>query len=286
MKNKRKNRNYGSILYGTVLAGFTVFVLLKTFVLPEKGDVEVAMADLYDTEHVLDEAIITDSSYSDENIQIFLKTERISETDVYFVDIQLKHIQYLKTAFAKNTYGRNINEPTSVIADSHEAIVAINGDFYGFRDYGYVIRNGILYRGNYQNETEQVLVIYEDGNCDQVLAGEMTAEMLLDSGVIQALSFGPALVEDGVITVWESDPYDTETIAGRNPRTAIGMISPLHYVFAVADGRSKESEGFTFYEMAEVMANYGCIEAYNLDGGGSSTLYFNGKLINKPSDGM
>ena len=288
-------KKYWNLLYGMTLAIFTIFVLLKVFVLPSKGNVKVETAGIYsesenieenemDTEH--SSVLVTNDSFDDNNIHVKIKQERIADTDVYFVDIQLSSIQYLKAAFAKNTYGRNINEPTSKIAEEHGAIVAINGDFYGFRDYGYVIRNGVLYRSNYKNDMEQVFAIYDDGRCETFFSKDISAQQLMDNGVIQMLSFGPALVENGVVTVQESDPDDLETIAGRNPRTAIGMIEPLHYVFVVVDGRSKESAGYTFYELANVMLDYGCIEAYNLDGGGSSTLYFNGKVINTPTDGI
>lgn len=288
-------KKYWNLLYGMTLAIFTIFVLLKVFVLPSKGNVKVETAGIYSQSESTEEnemdtenssVLITNDSFDDDNIHVKLKQERIADTDVYFVDIQLSSIQYLKAAFAKNTYGRNINEPTSKIAEEHGAIVAINGDFYGFRDYGYVIRNGVLYRSNYKNDTEQVFAIYDDGRCETFLSKDISAQQLMDNGVIQMLSFGPALVENGVVTVQESDPDDLETIAGRNPRTAIGMIEPLHYVFVVVDGRTRESAGYTFYELANVMLDYGCIEAYNLDGGGSSTLYFNGKVINTPTDGI
>lgn len=288
-------KKYWNLIYGMTLAIFTIFVLLKVFVLPSKGNVKVETAGIYSQSENTEEnemdtenssVLVTNDSFDDDNIHVKLKQERIADTDVYFVDIQLSSIQYLKAAFAKNTYGRNINEPTSKIAEEHGAIVAINGDFYGFRDYGYVIRNGVLYRSNYKNDTEQVFAIYDDGRCETFLSKDISAQQLMDNGVIQMLSFGPALVENGVVTVQESDPDDLETIAGRNPRTAIGMIEPLHYVFVVVDGRNRESAGYTFYELANVMLDYGCIEAYNLDGGGSSTLYFNGKVINTPTDGI
>ena len=70
---------------------------------------------------------------------------------------------------------------------------------------------------------------------------------------------------------------------GSNPRTAIGMVEPLHYILVVSDGRTDESEGLTLDELAEVMADYGCTQAYNLDGGGSSTMVFNGTVINNPT---
>ena len=68
-----------------------------------------------------------------------------------------------------------------------------------------------------------------------------------------------------------------------NPRTAIGIIDENHYIIVVSDGRTNESEGLTLYQLAEVMQQYGATTAYNLDGGGSSTLYFNGQVINNPT---
>ena len=68
----------------------------------------------------------------------------------------------LKTAFSRDTYGKNIKEATSEIAKDHHAILAINGDFYGARNKGYVIREGVLYRGTGSGGED--LVIYEDGS--------------------------------------------------------------------------------------------------------------------------
>ena len=68
-----------------------------------------------------------------------------------------------------------------------------------------------------------------------------------------------------------------------NPRTAIGIIDNLHYVFVVSDGRTEESEGLSLLELAEFMDGLGVETAYNLDGGGSSTMYFNGEVINTPT---
>ena len=68
-----------------------------------------------------------------------------------------------------------------------------------------------------------------------------------------------------------------------NPRTAIGLLSPLHYIFLVSDGRTKESKGLSLLELAELMQDLGCVTAYNLDGGGSSTFWFNGRVLNRPT---
>jgi exopolysaccharide biosynthesis protein len=63
------------------------------------------------------------------------------------------------------------------------------------------------------------------------------------------------------------------------------MIDALHYIFVVSDGRTSQSAGLTLLQLAEVMQEYGCTVAYNLDGGGSSTMVFNGEVINNPTDG-
>lgn len=70
-----------------------------------------------------------------------------------------------------------------------------------------------------------------------------------------------------------------------NPRTAIGMISPLHYIVIVSEGRTDDSVGLTLYQLAGIFKQEGCTVAYNLDGGGSSTLYFNGEVINTTTGG-
>ena len=68
-----------------------------------------------------------------------------------------------------------------------------------------------------------------------------------------------------------------------NPRTAIGQIDELHYVFVVSDGRTSASDGLSLYELASFMSELGVRTAYNLDGGGSSTMVFNGRVVNNPT---
>ena len=109
----------------------------------------------------------------------------------------------------------------------------------------------------------------------------MSANDLYNDGARQILSFGPALVEDGEISVTTRD--EVGKAMASNPRTAIGIIDDLHYVFVVSDGRTSESEGLTLYELAEFMQTLDVDIAYNLDGGGSSTMVFNGKVINNPT---
>ncbi|MEZ4641336.1 MAG: phosphodiester glycosidase family protein [Chloroflexota bacterium] len=231
-----------------------------------------------------DEApIITDYSYQDANIQITINVIRAYNTDVYVADVVVSDIAYLKTALAENTYGRNIKETTSEIADNHNAILAINGDYYGFRNSGYVIRNGVLYRSTAASESSEALVIDADGSFEIVNESSSDAQTLYNEGALQAFSFGPGLIKDGEISVTSNS--EVSRSKSSNPRTAIGMIDELHYVFVVSDGRTTQNEGLSLLELAEIMKELGCTEAYNLDGGGSSTMVFNGRVINNPTDG-
>jgi exopolysaccharide biosynthesis protein len=88
-------------------------------------------------------------------------------------------------------------------------------------------------------------------------------------------------VENGKVTVSESE--EVGKAMASNPRTAIGQIDSLHYVLVVSDGRTDESTGLSLYQMAAFLKTLGVETAYNLDGGGSSTMYFNGSVVNNPT---
>jgi exopolysaccharide biosynthesis protein len=101
--------------------------------------------------------------------------------------------------------------------------------------------------------------------------------------ISQILSFGPALIEESEIVVDADSEVDKAVTS--NPRTAIGQIDEGHYIIVVSDGRTDESAGLTLLQLATVMQDQGCTVAYNLDGGGSSTMVFNGQVINQPTSG-
>lgn len=272
-----------SILYGAVLFGFTCYLLMDTFLISrvyrvaEKTEGQNIVGE--DTqEETMAEA--SETSYEDGKIFITLNEYREEDTTIYVADIVLSSTEYLKTAFAQNSYGKNVTEKTSEIAEEVNAILAINGDYYGAQEKGYVLRDGTLYRSEAEKGQED-LVIYEDGSFEIITEEEITAEELLEQGAKEILSFGPALIENGTISVTEED--EVGKAMASNPRTAIGIIDNLHYVFVVSDGRTEESEGLSLLELAEFMDSIGVETAYNLDGGGSSTMYFNGEVVNNPT---
>ena len=257
--------------------------MLKTFVLSDAiQTVKATTTDTKAAKKAAASATTTDTSYSDDNIQVTLTEKTVENTQVYIADITVSSADYLKTAFAQNTYGTNVTAKTSITAANNNAILAVNGDYYGANSTGYVIRTGVVYRDTVREDSSNGdLAIYKDGSFKIIYEDEISADQLVKDGVVNLLAFGPSLVENGEITV------DTNSEVGRsmasNPRTAIGIIDENHYIIVVSDGRTSESEGLSLYQLAEVMKSYGVKTAYNLDGGGSSTLYFNGQVMNKPT---
>lgn len=277
---KEKLSQHWQRVYLILLLLFTVYVLLDAFVIP-RGMTVVEDGE-NDAPALTEEAVITDTSYTGNGITITITRHRAYNSDIYLADILLEDPAHIRTAFAKDTYGKNILSPTSVIAEPHGAILAINGDYYSARD-GYVIRNGVLYRDSSGGKRQEALVIGADGSFTIVREKDTSAEALLADGAAQVLSFGPSLIVDGEIS------YDPAKGEGkeltRNPRTAIGHYGGYHYVMLVADGRTETSEGLTVEQLAAFMARLGLQTAYNLDGGGSTTMVFNGAVVNQPTDG-
>ena len=294
---KRLNTKKAGLLYGLVLFSYTSYALLDTFVIPhpmktvmaESANIEATSGIKESIEAKINEKLEPASStveggtvignYSDSNVSITVKEYREYDSAIYVADITVSDVSYLKTALASNTYGRNITETTSNIASENNAILAINGDYYGARQSGYVIRNGSLYRNSSGNR--DALAIMKNGEFEFVTEGETSAETLLENGALQVFSFGPVLLEDGSISVTENE--EVGMAMASNPRTAIGYLGKNHYVFVVSDGRTSESAGLSLYELAEFMQSLGVVDAYNLDGGGSSTMVFKGEVINTPT---
>ncbi|MFT4214701.1 MAG: phosphodiester glycosidase family protein [Microbacterium sp.] len=296
----------GGIVVVLTVGGGTAWALDR-FVVPH---VEVADVSAYEAEHSTESAtadadttepdtseedaapVVTDTTYTDGDTSISI-TEHTegsgSDTVTYYVaDITLSDATELRSAFANNQFGENITAKVSEIAEDNDAIFAINGDYYGFRDTGIVIRNGVVYRDEGSREG---LVFYTDGSVALYDETTTTADELLADGAWNTLSFGPALVSDGAVIDGIDDvEIDTNignhSIQGEQPRTAIGVIDENHIVIVVVDGRETGySRGVTMSELAEIMVSLGATTAYNLDGGGSSEMWFNGEVVNQPSNG-
>ncbi|MBQ8131530.1 MAG: phosphodiester glycosidase family protein [Bacilli bacterium] len=260
-----------------LLVGFTIYFILDTLVISNVYQV-VESKSSSDTD--TGEVTSTSTSYSDDHIKITIKEYYEYHTKIYVADVEVDDSKYLSTAFAQSSYGKNVTDKTSEIADSVNAILAINGDYYGVRKAGYVIRNGVIYRDTTLSNQED-LVIYEDGSFEIINESDITCEELLKNGAYQVFSFGPGLVDNNKVLV--STSTEVGKAMASNPRTAIGIVDSNHYVFVVSDGRTSESEGLSLYQLGTFLKNLGVSKAYNLDGGGSSTMVFQGTVINNPT---
>ncbi|SIS11204.1 phosphodiester glycosidase family protein [Microbacterium sp. RURRCA19A] len=298
-----------SVLLGGAAALLTVgggaWWAADRFLIPH---VEVADVASYEAQHVSSEAsaaaeaaasataaattTLTDTTFSDGATSIALSTVSTgsgsSALTYYVADVTLGDATALRSAFADDQFGENIIQTTSEIAQAHGAVFAINGDYYGFRSTGIEIRNGAVYR---DEPARQGLAFFLDGHVEVYDETQTSAAALLAAGVWNTVSFGPAIVEDGTAVAGiDSVEIDTNvgnhSIQGDQPRTAIGVIGDNHLVFVVVDGRQEGySEGATLPELAEILISLGATTGYNLDGGGSSTMYFNGSVVNSPSNG-
>ena len=239
--------------------------------------------------------------YSDSDIYIDITTHRDNDdtTTYYVADIRIKNLGYFKTAFANDTFAlRNPpTERTSDICKRHKGILAINGDTYGSQEAGYVIRNGDLdpknvrTSKNLSRKKDEDLVIKKDGTFEIIDENYTSYNEVVAMDPWHVFSFGPALVVNGEINVTPKDEVGTALAGNRNQRCAIGIISPGHYCFVVSDGRNNTSSGLSLYTLGTIMKELHCETVYNLDGGGSATMYLDdgtgnanklGHLINVP----
>ena len=250
------------------------------------------------TEAPIEYPIVSERYYKDENIEIdiqekyFYNNYRGSqvETRYFVIDLKLSDIEYLQTHFRQKN-GKVTKATTSELAKDVDAIFAINGDYFSFREYGFVVRNYTTFRDSARPSKstslngDDTLFILPNGSLMMFDENDSLFKNGLPSDIYQAFSFGPRLIENNAIMVNEKSEVGQSSTS--NPRTAIGMIEPLHYIIIVSEGRLTNGDGMTLYELANIMKDLGCKMAYNLDGGSSTTLYFNGEVINTPgrSDG-
>ena len=218
-------------------------------------------------------------SYQTDTVRIAI--DRVQENEVtYFVaDVYVKSIDAFKTAFVKDTYGKSIYAFPTDTAVANNAMFAVTGDYYSARSKGIVIRGGTLYRDVAGTD---VCVLYNDGEMKTYPSENFSLSDAVARGVWQAWSFGPPLLDENGGKLAEFD----STLTDRHPRSAIGYYAPGHYCFVVVDGRqSGYSIGMRLTELSALFESLGCKQAYNLDGGATAIMMFQGNVINQPYKG-
>lgn len=231
------------------------------------------------------------TTYEDDTLKIVIDRwcYAFNNTELRFfvANVYTQSPAQLQTAFAGEEYSKDNAEATSAIAERHGAVLAINGDYYNFKDKnGLVIRNGVLYRD--APSTRDQLLVMADGTFVALPSGtyeEGSGQDYIDQGVVQSFTFGPLLVNNGQAVELPKKYIINTKDTVREPRTAIGQVDANHYVFIVADGRRDgwSDRGMTLQELQKMFVQQGCSVAYNLDGGGSATMILNGERVNKTS---
>ena len=223
----------------------------------------------------------SENGYYDESISVEIDRQRRADAEVCVARVKIKHASQLRTGLATEL-GSRANKPTAM-AEGFRAVLALNGDYYTDRKKGLVIRQGQTLR-DASTDLYDVLLIDTAGDFHIVKRDNLDMLDFYLSGALtiqNAFSFGPALVIDGEMQqIPEKYSFAPHY---KNPRAAIGQLGPLEYVFVVVDGRQENSDGMTLETLAQTMADLGCTQAYNLDGGNSATLVLGGVIQNNKS---
>lgn len=198
----------------------------------------------------------------------------------YIADIYIQDINSFRCVNAETD---NNKERLESMAERTGAIFASSGDYWMIKKKGLVIRNGQLYRDRL-NDEQDVCVLFRDGTIGTYYAGQVDMDSIYANYPLHAWSFGPILLENGQPRTEGFNCNDY--VADRHPRCALGYYEPGHYCLVIVDGRTTGySYGMTMVELSKLMYDLGCTDAYNLDGGMTAMMWYNGELYSKPCEG-
>jgi len=223
--------------------------------------------------------------YVDDSLAISIETFRMHDTTVMKIHVQLTDVSQFRTGMADIREPWSQTAKVSTLAKRFRAVLAINGDYFGYHSEGIVWRNGKQLRLR-PNKKRDTLIVDTNGDFHILKPSTREAWDNFPLEVLHAFCFGPALVIDGEVC---QDVSETNMNLGPNKTTqriAIGQLGRLEYLIVATEGPENEgSVGFTMQQMADLMGELGCITAYNLDGGSSSSVVLNNEKINALSTG-
>lgn len=222
----------------------------------------------------------TENGYRDETIIVELEQKRMYDSDVFVAYIRVATPSQLRTAVAGSKLRSSNTNKITKLCQNYNGVVAINGDFYSNSEKtgGYMVRQKESYREKYSNNYD-LLIIDEMGDFHILDRGKENQKQGVQAiqqehEIVNCFFFGPSLVKDGVTQSADSFKDYAFDPNRPNPRAAIGQFGPLTYAMVVVNGRTSNTEGVTMEQLANIMSDLGCQQAYNLDGGNSATLVF------------
>ena len=221
--------------------------------------------------------------YRDNTIEVTLWTEKGKRygAKAFFAEVKIKHPSQFRRQWSNGDYNSTKNQyPTTMFANSN-GVVGMSADFYKHRKYGIIVQYGNLLCDKRTGHSLDVLVVDYEGNFhiwDDKKLSEHISEHGTDD-IMLSFTFGPALVVGGKENDIGAQRYKRHLLGELNQvvgRAAIGQLGELHYLLCTAS-----KPGLKCQDMADIMAEKGCITAYNFDGGQTGTLLFEGKVYNE-----
>lgn len=186
--------------------------------------------------------------------------------------------------------GRTLALPQEM-AERVNAVYAQSGDFYAHRVMndkyaGHIVRNGkVLYSKSYSSTKDWLpnlatIAFFPSGKAEVNESWEVTAKEYVNRGATNVFAFGPILIRDG-----EKVTLDADIHLYKEPRSCIGVIDNRHYVGLLVEGRKNHSDGATLQQCADILYDYGCWDAINLDGGNTAAMLFMGESVQLANNG-
>lgn len=233
-------------------------------------------ADLFSSE-----VIHTDRSYSSNAVSFTIDTISVDDVTFFIADVWIRDIRSFRTAVASEFFDTNKKQALEIYKQT-DALIAVSGDYFSYRKTNNIaVRNGMEWIRKEPVDSD-ILILYYDGTMEVAYSDDRPdLDAIYARNPYQIWCFGPILIDD-----YELPRSYNTTVPGPNPRCAIGYYRPGHYCFLVADGRQKGySKGMSMRDLSDVFLQLGCRYAFNLDGGATAVMLFNGEQYSHPKNG-
>ncbi len=228
----------------------------------------------------LESGYLSDAAYEDESIRVTIEEHLVGVTTCHVARVKIADPSQIRSASAYG-FNRPQTEMTKTIARRVQAVVAINGDYYSYTGKGYMVRQGQLYIDKPYGDRDVLLI---DANGDFHIEKKATAETLEPykaMDIVNTFNFGPGLVVNGeVLGEYGHDFNSGDTLA---QRSCIAQVKKgeMEYLLITCEGpMESKGGGLTMVDFANFIHSLGVENAYNLDGGNSASMYFDGRKVN------
>ncbi len=229
----------------------------------------------------LEAGYLSDAEYMDESLHVEITQGRMFDTYWMAAAVTIADPSQLRT-YVTGSYGNPSSDFCTTMAKRVNAVLAINGDYFGFNTLGFTARQGSIIRRRANGKTD-VLIIDKDGNFHILQSPTQDECAAYEDVVVNSFNFGPGLIIDGEpVTEFTSDQLFNKGPDIVAQRICIAQTGPLSYLIVYCEGpENTDSVGLTIAQFVELVSSFDHVQnAYNLDGGSSSSVVFDGDKIN------